>query len=222
MGKNIQRYWLEFASRARKEVSVENKHAAFFEGLRNLPEPWGLGSLPIPPVPRFKGGSLAVLSLKKLLGDAVSKSHVMYEYRRDFPDNGKSDDRLNIILRPSKVDVKYLVYTVLPAYIKAFDAYRVECSDEQFVDLEAMRPRPDRRFGVHRFGSVSFFDDLLCQRAFGLRATAVVDLFSGTIGHAAVLHNGAYLVGSSQVLSFEESQRLSHEMQQHLLANQRP
>jgi hypothetical protein len=221
MGKNIQKYWLEFASRAHKEVSVETKHTAFFEGLSSLPERWGLGSRPMPPVPEFNGGILAVCTLTKLLG--VSKSDIMYEYRRDFPDDSQYDDRIAIIFHPSQVDMGHLVYTVIPAYIEAFDAYRVEYFDDALVPVLAQRPkiRHNKRNGVSDVGPISFFDDLLCQRAFGLHASAVVDLFNGKIEHAAVLHGGAYLVGSSRVLSFEESQRLSKEMKEHLRANSR-
>jgi len=219
METNAQRYWLEFASRASLKVSVEAKHSAFFEGIRHLPEPWGLGSRPIPPVPDFGGDIDAIYSLKEILGDIVCESHVAYRYRRNLSDDGYSDDDINIILRPARVDVKHLLYTVVPAYIAAFDAYSFACSDEQFIDIEALRPRPNPRHGVYRVGPVSFFDELLCQNAFGLRASEVVGLFTGRIENAAVLHNGAYLIGSSQVQRFEESQKLSKEMHQYLFAN---
>lgn len=221
MGKNVQKYWLEFASRTRKEVSVETKHTAFFEGLKGLPEPWGLGSRPTPPVPNFKGSVLALCTLTKLLG--VSRSDIIYQYRREFPDDSQYDDRIVIIFRPSKVDMGHLVNTVIPAYIKAFDAYRVEYFDDAFIPFLAQRTRDrhNKRNGVNDIWPVNFFDDLLCQRAFGLTASAVVSLFTDKIERAIALHGGAYLIGSSQVLSYEQSQGLSNEMQQHLLANRK-
>lgn len=144
----------------------------------------------------------------------------MYKYRHDFPDDGFYDDRIVIVFRPSMVDMQYLVYTMIPTYIEAFEAYRLEYFDDDLIPILAEQPKVQRnlRYCVDRVGPISFFDDLLCRRAFGLPASAVLDLFSGKIEHAAVVQNGAYLVGSSQVLSFEESEKLSREMR-HVLIN---
>ncbi len=219
MMTNVQKYWLELASRAQKDISVEHKHLRFFEALQQLAEPWGLGKRAIPRVPEFGESSVAVVNSEEFIGEGVSLFQVTYEYRRDFCDDESADDTLHVVLVPSRVDMQYLAYTVIPAYVEAFDAYRVDFADEQQIDLETMKPRPNPRCAVDRLGQISYFDDFLCRRAFGLSASALVDLCRSKIEHATELHDGAYLVASSRALPIDESQRLSREMRRELVAN---
>jgi hypothetical protein len=58
-----------------------------------------------------------------------------YRYRRMLSDEGYSDDGLSIDFDPVQVDLHQLVFSVIPKYIEAFDAYRVDYYDEQFVTL---------------------------------------------------------------------------------------
>jgi hypothetical protein len=216
-----QTYWLVFHARADEAVSVEQRHARFFEGIKGLPVPWGLGERPVPPIPEFKGASV-VFSMSKFFGDGVRRAQMTYVYRRMLEDRGSSDDLLNITFNPAKVDVYHLIYTVIPKYIEAFDAYLVEFFDDQFIDL-AWETSPEQRvhvnprFNVNRVNVVSFYDELLCRRAFNLTPAEVLERLQGKIEHARLLHNGVYLVGSSQVLPLDDTQRLCHEMKAALL-----
>jgi len=128
----------------------------------------------------------------------------------------------NITFDPDVVDVRRLIYKIIPKYIEAFDAYLVEYSDDQLIDLAWQTPLEKRihmnsRFDVGRVDVVSFYDDLLCRRAFKLSPAEVFDRLQGKIEHAQLLHNGVYLVGSSEVLSLDESQKLNRFMKAALL-----
>ncbi len=210
-----QRYWLVLHSRADESVSVEQRHAHFFEGIKGIPEPWGLGDRPVPPVPKFKGGSSASLGLTKFFGDGVHRAMMSYRYRRMLSDDGLSDDLLNIVFNPAKVDVHHLVYEVIPRYIEAFDPYLVEFFDDQMIDgaAEELKGLPvNPRQYVHRVGMVSFFDDLLCRRAFGMTPADLAVRFEGKIEHVRLTHNGVYLVGTSRALPLDDARRLCGEM----------
>ena len=133
-----------------------------------------------------------------------------------------ADDRLIIDFDPAKVDVHHLTYTVIPRYIEAFDAYLVKYYDEQFVDLAWETPPEQRvhtnpRLNVNRVDVVCFYDELLCRRAFNLTPAEVMGRLQGKIEHAQLLHNGVYLVGSSQVLPSSDAQNLCREMKNALL-----
>ncbi|MFO0881258.1 MAG: hypothetical protein U0840_28375 [Gemmataceae bacterium] len=220
MTSKAQRYWLVFHSRADESISVDQKHVRFFKGIQELPTPWGLGERPVPPIPKFKGGSSASVGLTKFFGDGVHRAMLSYRYRRMLSDDGLSDDLLNITFSPAKVDVHHLVCTVIPKYVEAFDAYLVEFFDDAMIDLAAEELKGvavNPRSIVHRVGVVSFFDDLLCRRAFNLSPAEVMERLQGKVEHAQLLHGGVYLVGSSRVLPLDEAMNLCQEMKKALL-----
>jgi hypothetical protein len=211
-----QRYWLVFHARADESVSVEQKHSCFFKGIRDIPGQWGLsGDRPVPPIPKFKGGSSASVSLTKFFGEGIHRAMLSYVYRRLLSDSGLSDDLLNIVFDPAKVDMHRLVYEAIPRYIEAFDAYFVEFFDDQMIDLaaEELKGSPvNPRQYVHRVGVVSFFDDLLCRRAFSLTPAELAGRFEGKIEHVRLMNNGIYLIGTSRVLPLDDSLKLCIEM----------
>src|SRR5689334_1909715 len=116
MKKRIQRYCLSFSARVDEAVSAEEKHSRFFEGIRELPVPWGLGDRPIPLIRDFgcpvsKGISSASIGLTKFFGDGVKRAMMTYWYRRNLRDDGSCDDRLIIDFDPTRVDVNHLIHT---------------------------------------------------------------------------------------------------------------
>src|SRR5215472_17387612 len=133
MKKKKQRYCLVFHARVDEAVGAEQRHARFFEGIKAIPPPWGLGDRPAPPAPEFGRLSSATIGLTKFFGDGVKRAMLTYRYRRMLSDDGNSDDGLIIDFDPAKVDVHHLICTVIPRYSEAFDAYRVDYYDEQFV-----------------------------------------------------------------------------------------
>jgi hypothetical protein len=214
------KYWLVLHSRPDVSVSAEQKHARFFESIKELAEPWGFGEKPVPPPPEFRGAS-AVIGLTKFFGDGVSRAMVSYRHRSILSDDGFSDDLLNITFKPASSDLHYFVYTVVPLYAIAFESYLVEYFDDRMIDVaaEELKGLPvNPRSIVHRVGIVSFFDELLCRRAFDLSPAEVLDRMQGTIEHASLLQGGVYLVGSSQILPFDEAQQLCREMKAKLLS----
>jgi len=210
-----QKYWLVLHSRADESVGVEQRHARFFRGIEGIPEPWGLGDRPVPPIPKFKGGSSASLGLTKFFGDGVHRAMLSYRYRRMLDDDGLSDDLLNIVFNPAKVEIHHLVYTVIPKYVEAFDAYLIEFFDDQMIDMAANElkglPVNPRQY-VHRVGVVSYFDDLLCRRAFNLTPADLAGRFEGKIEHVRLMDNGVYLVGSTRGLPLHDAQKLCDAM----------
>lgn len=230
MKKNKRRYCLTIHARVDEAFSAEQRHARFFDGIKELPLPWGLGDRPTPPIPDFGRGSSAAIDLTKFFGDGVKRAMLTYRYRRMLSDDGYSDDGLIIDFDPAKVDLHHLIYTVVPKYIEAFDAYRVDYYDEKFVDLAyeeqvegervtytaKSKEYVNPRFNVERVNIVSFFDDLLCKRAFNLSSAQVLERLQEKVEHARLMHNGVYLVCSSQALSLEDAQKLCREVKQAL------
>jgi hypothetical protein len=229
--KKKQRYCLMFHARVEEAVSAHEKHACFFEGIKGLPAPWGLGDRPVPPLrdfgcPSSPSITSASIGLTKFFGPGVKRALITYWYRRMLKDDSSCDDCLIIDFDPAKVDVHHLIYTVIPGYIEAFDAYLVDYYDERFVDFayeERIVPEGvlftpkskeyvNRRFKVEKVWPVSFYDEPLCRRAFNLSPSEILERLQGKVEHVQLLHGGVYLVGTSQVLSFEEAQKVCAEM----------
>jgi hypothetical protein len=236
MKKKKQRYCLMFSARVDEAVSAQEKHARFFEGIKGLPVPWGLGDRPVPPIrdfgcPSSPSISSASIGLTKFFGVGVKRAMIIYSYRRMLSDVGSCDDRLIIDFDPAKVDVHHLTYRVIPQYIDAFDAYLVKYYDEQF-DALAYEERVEEgkivfsakskehvnpRFEVDAVMPVSFYDELLCRRAFNLTPAEVTERLQGRVEDVRLLHGGVYIVGTSQVLPMSEAQTLCREMTAALL-----
>lgn len=211
---HVSKYWLVLHSRADVSVAPETKHSSFFERIRELPGQWGGSDLPVPPMPRFKGGSSASTSLTKFFGQGIHRAMVTYRYRRMLSDDGLSDDLLNIVFNPHVVSLRELLLVAVPKYIEAFDAYLAEYFDDAVIDLppEENLKAPNPRTDVKRIGPVSYFDDLLCRRAFGIAPERVLARCQAEVEHVELVAGGAYLLGSSKVLSMNEARLLSERM----------
>src|SRR5438874_602154 len=129
------KYWLMFYSRIDERVSAAVKYNRFREGIKDLAPPWGVDKKPFPPFPKDGHRGATVISLTRFFGVGVREATLLYKYRYMVRDDGLSDDLLNIIFNPAKVDLHYLIYTVIPSYIEAFDAYLVEYFDDYIFEF---------------------------------------------------------------------------------------
>lgn len=169
-----------------------------------------------PSRPSFGRSSSAIVSLTKFFGTGVSRASVTYPYRRMLGDNSLSDDLLSVTLDPEKLDVRYLLYTVIPTYIVAFDAYLVEYFDDGMIDAAwddpAGRVDVDIRQSVGRINVASFYDEILCRRAFDLSPAEVVDRVAGRVEHSRLVGDGAYLIVTSKALPTEQIREVCSEV----------
>jgi hypothetical protein len=61
-------------------------------------------------------------------------------------------------------------------------------------------PNRDGRDTVERIAPVSFFDDILCQRAFGIGAEEVVRRAAPECEHAEIMFGGAFLFVTTEII----------------------
>ena len=206
--KRAARYWLVVHARATETIDVAARHQRFFESIRPLGVPWGGPPSGMPEVPVFGKNVNATANITKALGGPVKRATLSYPYRRLLTDSASCDDVLSIVFDPMKADLASVVYEVVPVYIKALDAYLVECFDEANIDraAEAGRLRPcNPRNMVCQIGVVNFWDQELCRRALRLSPGDVVNRVRASVEHAAVVKDGAFVVVTSKALSPDES-----------------
>jgi hypothetical protein len=201
--------------------TYESKHERFFARLREMPHPWGLAGQEPPTAPSCGRDIAADVSLNKRLGKGI-RGFAYYRYR--YPglaeDIGMNDDFVTLEFNPEKVDYQALVREALPAYIEAFNGHISTIKDEEFTELDFdawQASGKDGRNGVYRVMPVSFYDRLLCQRAFGQSPEQIAARLSGRIEDVRLFHDGVYLIGSSQPLPLAEADKLSWDMKRWIM-----
>ena len=208
-----QRWWLVIHARADERVPVERKHSQFFEAIRELREPWGLGDRVIPEVPSFGRNVNASVNLTKFLGPGVFRATLSYPYRARLTDTPSCDDVLTVILDPNRVEFLYLANDVVPAYIRALDAYLVECFDDREIDERAVERPCNPRRDVCQVGLLNFWDDTLCRRAFGRKAQEVAERLQSADVDVRLLERGVYVLGGTDPSKgHDDTSRLSQEI----------
>jgi hypothetical protein len=221
-----QRYRIVFRSRVDDSTGAGQRHQRFFENIRELGEPWGLGEHAVPPESDLISNAPAVVSFMQFAGNGITRTPVAYRFSRLLLDDGSFDDTLAIDFDPTKVAVPELIQTVMPKYIDAFGAYRAEMYDEQWADFSyqnrtivgratvASKPKESAnpRRSIERVDVVSFYDADLCSRAFGLSSAEVLKRLDGKVERVQLLRDGVYIVGASQVIPFDTAQELCRGM----------
>lgn len=215
------KYDLMIRSRGNPEKPYEEKHERFFARLRELPGPWGMMGQESPSAPSCGREIAADSPLGKLLGKGI-RGFAYYRYR--YPGLGEdismNDDFVTLTFNPEKVDYQSLICQALPAYIEAFDGYLAEIRDDGLFDddFEAKRKlKTEDRETVYRVHPISYFDRLLCRRAFDRTPEQVAAHLSGKIEEVRLLHDGVYLIGSSRPLPLAEADKLSWDMKRWIL-----
>lgn len=125
-------------------------------------------------------------------------------------DIAQSDDFIWLRLDTEKADYALFCSATLPRLIDIFRPYRAAAHTDEVVklaDFDITRVQSQKtgrningRDSVHRIWPVCFFDDLLCRRAFGIGAAEVAARAAPECERAEVLHGGAFLRVTSEVV----------------------
>jgi hypothetical protein len=146
-------------------------------------------------------------------------------YAPRFPgyvcDDAKSDDILLVYFDPSIIDTGAFCRDALPQMIKIFHPYIARFETDQEVALEDwdviqeqsqdFGRRLDGRHGVYRIWPVGFFDELLCQRAFGMYPAELVRRSEPECEFACVIDGGAFLIVTSELVTGQDALDELHE-----------
>ena len=142
-----------------------------------------------------------------------------------------NDDRLNIGPRFDRISLSEFDYagfcrSIAPAAIDAFGAYRAAMITDHEVwsaDWEIIRHQAIEhnrsiagRHGVIRIWPVSYFDDALCRRAWGLSAEEVLRRAAPACEEAYPLADGAFLLVTSELVRGDALDDLSESVMSRL------
>lgn len=193
---------------------ASDRHESFFENIRDLPEPWGLGTKVMPRNAEMDRLGFGTVGLTRFFGASVKSAMISYVPRTRLSDSHKCDDILSIDINPAKIDMQHFCYVTIPKYIVAFGAYLVQYFDERFVDVAYSVPAHERtifnrRTTVSRVDVLSYYDRLLCELAFGVAPSEIRERVSSVAESTQLIHDGIYVIGSSKVITFDEAQLLT-------------
>ena len=198
--------------RAVLDEEIPRINARFVEQFLKLPGFWGKDKT-ASDAPNDFSGEGAALDLRKALQPGLS-GQALYVPR--FPayvskDVAQSDDFLNIRVDTDKANYTGFVRETLPRLIEIFGCYRAATETDEVVrrsDNAASRQQSKAtglnmsgRDGVYRIWPVCYFDELLCQRAFGMGASDVVARVAAECEHAETLNGGAFLIVTLNALT---------------------
>ncbi|MBL8535998.1 MAG: hypothetical protein JNM59_01200 [Hyphomonadaceae bacterium] len=138
-----------------------------------------------------------------------------------------NDDKLTVGPRFDRIPLAEFDYagfcqTIAPRAIEAFGAYRaamITDHERSITDWDIVRHEMiehnrsiDGRDGVIRIWPVSYFDETLCQRAWGLSANEVVRRAVSACEEAYPLAGGAFLLVTSELVRGDALDDLSERV----------
>jgi hypothetical protein len=141
-------------------------------------------------------------------------------------DKAKYDDFLRCRLTVEDADYTTFCRQTFPELVKIFQPYRAAIEtdiDIGLADWEIVRqdrlaggPNINGRDSVYRLWPVSFFDDLLCRRSFGLSAEKVVRRAAPECERAELIAGGAFLLVTSELVTGAALDPLSQRVKRRL------
>lgn len=198
----MEKIELEFRHRPNLNQTIDEKHQEFLLASSKISSPWGLKNIESCVLPEQEGNLTTTIKLSQNL-EKILKGYVTYQLRSNhyLEDKAQYDDVLFFEFNLKKINYLDLVSEIIPAYIRAFGAYRaairnmdlaledwptvVEIANKTGKDI-------DGRDGVYRFNAVNFWDETLCLRAFGKMPSEISKILSSSEIKSEIVSGGAY------------------------------
>ena len=205
--------YVDFMLRRRASLDEPSPtlNAKLVEHLVTVPGFWGAGKT-VSDAPFEFPGECASLDLRTALASGLA-GQISYAPRFAgylSQDIAQSDDFISLRLNTEKTDYALFCSATLPRLIDIFGPYRAAAHTDEAVlldDFDITRVQSQKtgrningRDSVYRIWPVCFFDDLLCRRAFGIDAAEVAARAAPECERAEVLHGGAFLLVTSEVV----------------------
>ncbi|WP_148279812.1 hypothetical protein [Pseudomonas syringae] len=128
-------------------------------------------------------------------------------------DEAQYDDALFIGFNPGKVELQDLTNEIFTTYIKAFKCCRATLHDWSItrsdwavvVEIGGKLGKDiNGRDGIYRINLINYFDEILCQREFGMSARGIEELLKDQAETATEFKSGLLLMLGTHLLSSKE------------------
>ncbi|MBK8158580.1 MAG: hypothetical protein IPK59_07360 [Rhodospirillaceae bacterium] len=219
MRRHNFRFYMHY--RARHDVSIEARHAAFTEKMMKLPEPLGWQEIDVPPAPDCGDELGASFEVSYPTADLELDGRYVYRgesYHSD--DESTYDDKVWITFVPKNLKISYpaMLREHLPRAMSAFEGYAghgyfggyvVKYEDLHADEIQSLQNKPgidvNGRNNIFTLNVVQYWDAELCQRALGFGRDEVIRRLNGKVSLVKPLMDGVYIVfNDNPDLTFEE------------------
>lgn len=175
----------------------------------------------IPEAPKIKGGNiLAICDPSEFLPPGM-KGNFCYSYRPDAgaPHGG---DSASLEFKADSEFYKDIIEDFVPALIRGMDPYMLTLGDQRFKDpvissegiIKVGAPRAS---GCELY-PVFFMADWVILQKYKITPEEAVAALAPVVASASLLESGLYVVGSADVLPYEEAKELVHKIEARLMA----
>ncbi|MDI1315276.1 hypothetical protein [Prosthecobacter sp.] len=175
----------------------------------------------IPVAPKIKGGdSLAICDPAKFLPSGM-KGYFSYVYRPDAgaPHGG---DSAFLKFKADSEFYKDIIEDFIPALIRGMNPYMLTMGDQRFEDpvisSEGMIKVGGPRASGCELYPIFFMADWVLLKKYKITPEAAVAALAPVVTSASLLEGGLYVVGSADVLPYEEAKELVHKIEAQLKA----
>lgn len=151
---------------------------------------------------------------------------ITYTYRNPeaMVDKAVADDTLFLFFDTSEVNYQNFVKDVFPDFITLFSAYRATIildEDLALDDYDAIvevaensEKDIDGRDTIYRINPINYFDNELCQRAFGLSSEAIVRGLESSVETISLIDGGVMIIVNSDPIPREEIEKIDGQIRE--------
>lgn len=230
-GGRVDPVRLEIKRRREDKENIASLHEVVMDRLRSIALLWADQDKQPGPLVQNEMSSVADLTPALAFGFSGSVRYIS-RTALENADDASFDDSLTIGINLDQItdtrDFDYRIFarSLAPRVIEAFGAYRAKMNTDEaraVSDWDMVRHEMiehnrsiEGRDGVIRIWPVSYFDDTLCQRAWGLSAEEVVRRAAPGCEEAYPLAGGAFLLVTSELVRGDALDDLSDRVMSRL------
>jgi hypothetical protein len=201
---------VELRRRAHSVDDPSELHGRFVEVMREVGMPWWKRDARITPV-NLDGKLECQIGISRgLPGHAEGSLAYVHRGTDYLQDKALFDDRFVATFQVDAAAYKALATEGFKLLLSAFAPYRGQIildEDLALDDWDAAVARgarsgkdEDGRDGIYRLWPVSFFDEMLCGRAFGKSATAVLESLASKVERVELCYGGVFIIATSSLV----------------------
>jgi hypothetical protein len=197
--------------------SIESKHCALFHTWNQATQNADWQLLSIPKVPNSFRGSTGTDCDYSLFPDSLTSGIATYRLRTEPETLTYGNDSLILHFNPSQANYTHLLNDIIPHVLKSFSPWYLELGDETFLIPEIQADGSIQVGGTRACGGklfpVFFMSEEYLRLNYGLTTKMVVSKLESEVESVHEISGGVYVIGSSQILTFEKALLLTQKME---------
>jgi hypothetical protein len=201
---------IELRFRPESMQSVCERHKQVTDYLYKLNDNWKVSGLPKAEEPA--PGCSEYFNLKKYTPKHLG-GDLSYSSRESLKDHKSSDDYLVYEFASDYIGVKNIDQNFIQNIISTLSPYYMYIGNSEFTHIDKnTRRKLNLRNDFCRFFPVTYFDDILCNRKFGLSAADFVTRYGEDINNVYLVNGGVLFISSDFFCDINTSEAINESV----------